>query len=325
MKIAVTGGSGFIGKKLRALLTETGHECVNVDMNDPANPIDILDLPALTKAFEGCGAVYHLAAEHRDDISPRSRYYEVNVKGARHVTAAADANKIHRVIFVSSFAVYGLDNGTPDETSQLDPFNDYGMSKLEAEEAFQSWASHNREAMLTIVRPVVVFGEDNRGNVHTLISQIAAKRFLMIGDGKNRKSIAYVGNVVAFLKFILDRKEHREIYNYADGPDYTMNKLVCVICKKLGIAHPWLRLPLPAGLAAGYFFDTLRRITGRKFPISAVRVRKFCADTSCTGKKALSIGFQPPYTLEEGLARMIQSDFLGGAREEGAPKMKEAA
>ena len=306
MKIAVTGGSGFIGTKLRKELEAQGNTCVNIDLKEGN---DILDLPKLTALLQGCDCVYHLAAEHRDDVFPRSRYYDVNVQGMKNVLAAMDANKIGHIIFTSSFAVYGLDAQTPDETAAPAPFNDYGQSKLEGEEVLKSWAARNPKANTVIVRPVVVFGENNRGNVHTLINQVAQNKFLMIGDGSNKKSIAYVGNVTAFLRHCLNDQSALEIYNYADGPDFTMKQLMGVIYQKLGKPIPAFALPFAAGLGAGYVFDGLARITGKNFPISAVRIRKFCADTTSSADKARRSGFNPPFTLEEGIERMINHDF----------------
>lgn len=308
MNIAITGGSGFIGTRLKALLEQAGHTCIIIDIRD-ANPVDILDLPKLTDALKGCDAIYHLAAEHRDDVFPRSRYYDVNVRGTENVTKAADANGITRLIFTSSFAVYGLDAKTPDESTPPAPFNDYGQSKLEGEQVLQKWSMSNPDARLTIVRPVVVFGESNRGNVHTLVEQVCANRFMMVGDGRNHKSISYVGNTSAFLAFLLDLNENGEIYNYADSPDFSMNELMAVICKSLGRDKPSFALPFPVGLSAGYTFDVIARVTGKKFPISAVRIRKFCADTTCNADKARRAGFTPPYTLAEGIERTIAYDF----------------
>jgi len=307
MKIAITGGSGFIGQRLMALLQQAGHECVNIDIR-AAQPIDILDLPGLTSALKGCDGVYALAAEHRDDVTPRSRYYDVNVKGTKNICDACDANGIKRLVFTSSFAVYGLNATTPDERSKPAPFNDYGQSKLEGEEVLQKWAKNTNGAQLTIVRPVVIFGEGNRGNVYTLVNQIASGKFLMVGSGRNKKSMAYVGNIAAFLQFILADKNNGEIYNYADGPDFSMNHLMNVICTKLGFAKP-KTIPYAIGLGAGMTFDVIAKMTGKKFPISAVRVQKFCADTTSNAAKAMSTGFTPPYTLEDGLARFIAHDF----------------
>ncbi len=307
MKIAVTGSSGFIGMRLRDLLEDAGHVCVNIDLKD-ANPIDILDLPALTKAFAGCDAIYNLAAEHRDDVFPRSRYYDVNVKGTENVCAAADENGIKRIIFTSSFAVYGLNTGTPDEMSKPAPFNDYGISKLEGEEVLQKWAAKTPEANLTIVRPVVVFGEGNRGNVYNLINQVSAGKFVMIGNGENKKSMAYVGNVAAFLHYCLNEDQPTQVYNYADAPDFSMSELMKVIYERLGRLQPKLSLPYGLGLSAGYTFDALARLTKRSFPISAIRVQKFCADTTSNSAKAHRV-FKAPFTMEEGITRFIEHDF----------------
>lgn len=306
MKIAVTGGSGFIGSLLCKALEGAGHECVVIDIRH-SNPIDILDLPALTQAMKGCDAVYNLAAEHRDDVAPRSRYYDVNVKGTANVCAAADANGIKRIIFTSSFAVYGLNLNMTDETGKTAPFNDYGQSKLEGEEVLRAWKKDG--TVLTIVRPTVVFGEGNRGNVYNLLNQIASGKFVMVGDGENKKSMAYVGNIVAFLQFCLN-EQTSEIYNYTDGPDMSMNDLVTLTCERLGRIKPKISLPLPVGLGAGYTFDLLAKVTGKKFPISAVRVKKFCADTTGSAEKSRRAGFKPPYTLQEGLSRMIDHEFV---------------
>ena len=58
---------------------------------------------------------------------------------------------------------------------------------------------------LVIIRPTVIFGEGNRGNVYNLFRQIADRRFLMFGDGENKKSMAYVGNVAEFICHLLER------------------------------------------------------------------------------------------------------------------------
>ncbi len=85
-----------------------------------------------------------------------------------------------------------------------------------------------------IVRPTVVFGEQNRGNVYNLLRQIASGKFMMIGDGTNRKSMAYVENVAAFLEYSLGFENGVHIYNYIDKPDFDMNTLVSKVNKALG-------------------------------------------------------------------------------------------
>ena len=308
MKIAITGAAGFIGARLKAGLEAEGHDVAGLDLAGKT-PVDIEDRDALVSACAGCGAIYHLAAAHRDDIFPRTRYYDVNVQGTKNVIHAAEKNNISKIIFTSSFAVYGLDAKTPDENSAPAPFNDYGKSKLEAEDALKDWAAQDPARSLTIVRPVVVFGEGNRGNVYTLIRQISAGKFVMIGQGENRKSMAYVENVAAFLKFCLHEKPGVQIYNYADKPDYRTKELTDVVYAAMGKKKSALRLPYALGMLAGYTFDVLARITGKSFPVSAVRVRKFCADTTSAAEKCRAAGFKPEFSLEDGIARMIAHDF----------------
>lgn len=308
MKIAMTGGSGFIGTRLIEQLKADGHNIVIIDIAHET-PINILDQDKLNAACAGCDAIYHLAAEHRDDVSPVSLYYEVNGAGTANVAKAAEINNIKKIIFTSTVAVYGLNKGKSDEAQIPDPFNDYGKSKLEGEKHLQEWAQKNPANSAVIVRPVVVFGENNRGNVYNLINQISRGKFIMIGKGGNKKSMAYVGNVAAFLKHCLNEKAGCQTYNYADKPDFTTKELTDIIYKSLGQEKPSLALPYPVGLTAGYAFDALAKISGKKLSISSIRVQKFCADTVVAAEKCFQTGFVPAYTLNEGVRRMIDHDF----------------
>ncbi len=319
MKIAITGGSGFIGDRLAQALHAAGHEILILDAKpSPSFPesyleVDVCDKEALSRALTGVEAVYHLAAEHRDDVRPISRYYDVNVGGAEHLVAACEANKIKTLIFTSSVAVYGLNAGESREADAPAPFNDYGQSKLDSEAVFEKWVLSDPENRnLTMIRLVATFGPGNRGNVYTLMSQMARGRFLMVGTGKNRKSIAYVENVAAFLAYCLTTAQPgTAILNYADKPDLSTKDLVGFIRDALGIkGKPLYTLPYWLGIAGGAVFDVLSRITGKRFPISVVRVRKFCADTVVNADKAhVTTGFKAPHSLETGIRTMIAAEF----------------
>jgi nucleoside-diphosphate-sugar epimerase len=87
---------------------------------------------------------------------------------------------------------------------------------------------------LAIVRPTVVFGEGNRGNVYILMQQVALGKFLMVGSGKNFKSMAYVGNVVSFIFHTLSLGPGVHIFNYVDGPDLSTKDLIEHVRQGLG-------------------------------------------------------------------------------------------
>ena len=308
MKIAMTGGSGFIGTRLIQELNASGHEVVIIDLVHDT-PVDVLHQDKLNAACAGCDAIYHLAAAHRDDVFPRSEYYEVNGVGTQNVTKAAVANNIKKIVFTSTVAVYAMNSNHADENHTPAPFNNYGKSKLEAETHLKKWADQSPDHKVSIVRPVVVFGENNRGNVYNLITQIVSGKFLMIGTGQNRKSMAYVGNIAAFLKSRLDEEANFEVYNYADNPDFKTQELTDVIYAGLGKNKPRFVIPYVVGLIAGYCFDALAIITRKTFPISSIRIQKFCADTTINADKAHATGFKPAYSLTEGVERMISHDF----------------
>ncbi len=259
--------------------------------------------------MDGTEAVINLAAEHRDDVRPLSRYSEVNVEGARQVCRAASAAGVKKIVFTSSVAVYGFQQTPVDEGGPFKPFNAYGKTKLEAEGVYRTWAAEDALRTLVIVRPSVVFGEGNRGNVYNLLHQIAARKFLMVGEGNNVKSMAYVGNVAAFLAHMLTMGPGVHIFNYLDGPDMDTKTLVEYVRKCLGQRGAMPRVPRWLAMAGGHLLDGVAQVTGRTFPISAIRVRKFCESTQFRAERLVQTGFVRPYSLSEGLARTIQSEF----------------
>jgi GlcNAc-P-P-Und epimerase len=318
MKVLVTGGSGFVGSRLIEGLLESGHEVTIFDKN-PSRVYpslvclgDVRNLAQLVEAVRGKDLIFHLAAEHRDDVSPVSLYNEVNVGGAENLIKALDATACQRVIFTSSVAVYSLNAGMPSENAPTCPFNPYGKSKLATESAFKEWSSNRPTVSMTVIRPCVVFGESNRGNVYNLLKQISRGRFMMVGNGHNRKSMAYVGNLVSFLQSRMTATPGWHLFNYADKPDLSTNEIIGIARASFGRGGLASRIHIPyfAGLTAGIAFDILARTTGRKYPLSSIRIKKFCANTSVTSDRVDQTGFNRPFTLSQGIERMIQSEFL---------------
>ena len=314
--IGVIGGSGFIGTALVRALRAGGHAVRIIDkaksaaLPDLCIEADVRDREGLAAACDGCDVLYNLAAEHRDDVKPRSLYHAVNVTGAEHTCAAAEQHGIERILFTSTVAVYGLTDEEVDEGAPLRPFNDYGRTKLAAERVFEAWAAAAPRRSLTIVRPTVVFGPDNRGNVYTLLEQIARGRNFVIGSGDNRKSMAYVENVADFLVYALRFGPGVQLYNYIDKPDLDMNELVAVARSTLGKAgaRPW-RIPYGLGVGLGRTCDLVTRLTGVRFPISDVRVRKYGATTQFGASRVAESGFVPRHDLRDSLIATIWHEF----------------
>lgn len=207
--------------------------------------------------------------------------------------------------------MYGFAPADTGESGEIDYFNDYGRTKWEAEKVFRAWQAEEPEMRtLVIVRPTVVFGEQNRGNVYNLLRQIALGKFVMVGGGTNKKSMAYVENVAAFLEHALKFPPGIHTYNYIDKPDFDMNGLVEVVRKTLGKSSGGVaRIPYGLGYLLGLGCDLFSKITGKSLPVSSIRVKKFCSTTQF-GTAVSESGFVPPVSLEEGLERTVVYEFM---------------
>ena len=316
MNIAIIGGSGFVGTRLIQFLD--GQQVLkNIDKREShfypeiTHIANVLDKETLARDLQGMDAVVLLAAEHRDDVTPISLYYDVNVQGMRNTLEAMERNGIKRLVFTSSVAVYGLNKENPNEDFPADSFNHYGKSKWQAEQVLKDWHGRHPDCVVSILRPTVIFGERNRGNVYNLLHQISTGAFLMIGKGENKKAMAYVGNIVAFIDFLLrNQQSGLEIYNYTDKPDFTMNELVTLVSKVMNKHIPSVHFPYWLGMLGGYAFDVLAFLSRKKLVISSVRVKKFCATTQFDSSKAHKSGFVPPFTLEQGLSWTLEFEFI---------------
>ncbi len=324
MKVTMIGGSGFVGTRLLNLLSEENvYVLKNIDLqsshffNDLTVIGDVRKQQTMDEQLKETDVVVLLAAQHRDDVSPVSLYYDTNVGGMEKTLKAMEKNGVKRIVFFSSVAVYGLNKNNPNEDYPKDPFNHYGKSKWQAECLLQEWYKTHPDWNVNIIRPTVIFGERNRGNVYNLLHQIQSGKFLMVGKGVNKKSMAYVGNVVSFVKYMI---EHctigYNVFNYIDKPDYNMNDLVCLVEKVLNKNIPSVHFPYWMGMLGGYCFDLMAKFTGKKLSISSVRVKKFCATTEFDSSKMLATGFKAPYTLEEGLSRTLEFEFVHPKRDD---------
>jgi nucleoside-diphosphate-sugar epimerase len=316
--VNVIGGSGFIGTRLmrqlrnnEAIQSKIIDKAPSKEFPDLVTLSDVRSVEQLSDSVTHGSVIVNLAAEHRDDVRPLSLYDDVNVGGAKNICTVAREKGVQTIIFTSSVAVYGFAPIGTDESGKIAPFNDYGRTKYEAEQVFKAWqAEAPEERTLVIIRPTVVFGEQNRGNVYNLLRQIASGKFVMVGHGENRKSMAYVENVTAFIEYSMSFKPGVHIYNYIDKPDFTMNSLVANVNRILGRSEKIaLRLPFAVGFLIGKGFDLVAAMTGKRFAISSIRVKKFCAN-SVYDTAIDKTGFVRPVPLEKAIAQTVRHEFI---------------
>jgi GlcNAc-P-P-Und epimerase len=314
-KITVIGGSGFIGTNLCRLLSfkEQDFEIIDLKVSNQFPERckfgDVRDVKTLRDTITG-DVVVNLAAVHRDDARDKLQYQRTNINGAENVALICEEKGIDKIVFTSTVAVYGFAEPGTDESGAINPFNEYGRTKFEAEEKLRAWQAQ-RDNSLLIVRPTVIFGEGNRGNVFNLLNQIASGKFIMVGKGLNKKSMAYIGNIVAFLETCILTNEKYGVYNYVDTPDLTMNELVSQVRAKLkGKDGVGPRLPYWLGIILGYTADLVTKISGKNLAVSSIRVKKFASSTEFKSNKASLNNFQAPFLLSNGIERTLQSEFI---------------
>ena len=146
--VTIIGGSGFLGTFLIKELLE--YNVHNLDKNPSHffnHLTEIGDIRNMNeiKISKDVKCIVLLAAEHKDDVSPISMYYDVNVRGTKNILEKMDQYGIKNLIFTSSVAIYGLNKNNPDENHIHDPYNHYGKSKWQAEKVIKQWYEKDPE------------------------------------------------------------------------------------------------------------------------------------------------------------------------------------
>lgn len=319
MKALVTGGFGFIGGYIVNALTRDGWKSRILDIvgqngsviDVESNQIDyiigsIVDYSVTSKAMEGIDTVIHLAAKHRFYGISKEEFYETNVKGTKNILDAMDQQGVKHIIFYSSVAVYGDQTLPTDEATDTNPTNIYGLTKLEGEKLVLDWASKSADRKALIIRPTVVFGPRNKGNMFRLIRQIDRHLYIPIGKGDNIKSIAYVENLVNATLFMMNKGiKGVQVYNYVDEPDYSFREILKMIYGGLGRPGPIVTLPLKPILTILWPLDLLGKITNKDFMIPTA-IKKMNKSTHHKAAKIRNEGFKQTCSLEKGLERTIE-------------------
>ncbi len=174
----------------------------------------------MNKELEGYDLVVLLAAQHRDDVTPISLYYDTNVGGIKVTLQAMEKNGIKRLVFFSSVAVYGLNKKNPNEEYLADPFNHYGKSKWQAEQVLQEWYKRHQDWNIDIIRPTVIFGERNRDNVYNILHKGHVelyRRAKGLGD--------YLIVAAQDSDYILKYKPNAKVLNSTDDRKYMIKSI----------------------------------------------------------------------------------------------------
>jgi GlcNAc-P-P-Und epimerase len=313
--IVIFGGAGYIGTATARRWLETGQATTVVlaDIRpsslqgqagvrsvicDVRQPIPA-DLCAEAPAW-----IFNFAAIHREPGHQPQDYFDTNLAGAEHVTAYASAVGCNNVFFTSSISVYGPTNGPTDERSPIRPISPYGGSKYPAELIHQRWQAADARRRLMIVRPGVVYGPRDPGNIGRMVKAIQKGYFAFPGSTKLHKSYAYVEGLLDSFDFVIASGHSSVTYNYVETPTETLGEIAQAVKTFTGSRAPILSLPTGLLLPAA---QLVQAVAGNRNPVHPVRVRKAAMSTHIVPQVLIEMGFGFKYSFESSLAHWKQA------------------
>lgn len=273
--------------------------CIKVIHGDVRLSIDWIPL-------EPVALIANFAAVHREPGHIAREYYETNLLGAENVCNWADKVNCQKIIFSSSIAPYGPSEDEKDESSLPVPTTAYGGSKLAAEKIHQVWQAKDFDnRQLVIVRPGVVFGPSEGGNVSRLIKAVRKRYFFYTGNQNTRKAGVYVKELCHAMCWVLNSEKAKTdkvtLFNMTINPGPSIEEYVDTIAKVMGI-NIWVpSIPIKLLLVASYFIDLLARPLGIEHPFSPVRIKKLTRSNNIFPAYLGSNEYKYQYTLEEAL------------------------
>jgi nucleoside-diphosphate-sugar epimerase len=246
----------------------------------------------------------NFAAVHREPGHEASEYYETNLLGAENVCAWADKVGCQKIIFTSSIAPYGPSEATRDESSLPVPATAYGGSKLAAEKIHQIWQAADKvNRKLVIVRPGVVFGAGEGGNVTRLIKATINRYFFYMGNRNTRKAGIYVKELCNAMWWALNEKAQKEpiLFNMSMNPGPTIEEYVHTVCDVAEIKRFVQNVPYSLMYMASLIIDPIAKLVGVDQPISPIRMRKLVKSNNIIPQYLADNSYVYLYTFKQAL------------------------
>lgn len=306
MNVLITGVHGFVGSNLVGYLSSE-HTIWGLDIIAPEkagivktfswNDIETSRLPELD-------AIIHLAGKAHDtkNQADASVYFKVNTGLTQKIYDYFLKSAAKKFIFFSTAkAAADKVDGVLTEDVVPAPVGPYGESKIKAEEYIQAHPAEGKSVY--ILRPCMIHGPGNKGNLNLLYSVVSKGIPWPLGAFDNRRTFTSVENVCFAVQGLLTKEVPSGIYNMGDDDALSTNELIEVICSALGKkAHIW-RLP------KGLMTDVARFGGWLHLPLNPERLRKLTENyVASNAKIKAALGVERmPVTARAGLQRTIES------------------
>jgi nucleoside-diphosphate-sugar epimerase len=248
----------------------------------------------------GIDLIVNLAAIHREPGHQSYEYYETNLPGAENVCLYADFVRCNQIIFTSSIAPYGPTESVKTESSIPTPVSAYGASKLVAEKIHFNWQRACHRRRLVIVRPGVVFGPYESGNVTRLVQASLRGYFVYMGNRRTRKAAGYVKELVLTLLWMLEQVPSNGgaiLYNFSMQEPPCVEDFVQATFHVAGYSRFVPTFPYRLILLLSYALDAFASTFRIRHPFSPVRIRKLVRSNNIQPQILLDMSYPYTFTL----------------------------
>ena len=323
-EVLVTGASGFIGSHLvrRCLgeghrvrvLLRRGNAMIGSLQREGALVVegDIRDSPAVARAVKGCDLVFHAAALTSDWGNPRD-FTDINIGGTRNVAEASLANRVKRLVYVSTCEVF--DHVGHERLDESMPFSPRGQlypdTKIRATELVGEFAARGLET--SVVYPVWVYGPNDR-TLFPLIADGIRRGQLFYWAFHARMNMVYIDNLVDLLMLAATHPAAAgEAFFGCDGHDLTFEAFCRRLAEGIGSPPPFIYLPYGLTFLIASAMEGYARITGSdKRPLLTRQAVTLISSRAMidTSKARNLLGWQPKVSFDDGFRRTL--DWLLG-------------
>lgn len=309
-RILVTGANGFVGSALCRRLVSEKHQ-VTVAVRRKAVPFlpefvnhvitnNIGQNTDWTKAVAGVDTVVHLAARVHvmsENLSnPLDAYRQVNVAGTKKLAEDAASAGVRRFVFLSSVKVNGEESAIAyRESDDPSPEDDYGISKMEAEEQLKTIAKKS-SMEIVVIRPPLVYGPGVKANFLALMKLVDRRVPLPLGSVSNQRSFIYLGNLVDCIFHCMDHPDAAgQIYLVSDDRDISTPGLIRMIADSLNNRVLLFSVP-----------QALLRSIGILLGKGEAAKRLIGSLTVDISKIKRELEWTPPFSMESGLLKTAE-------------------
>ena len=311
----VTGASGFIGSSLCSYLLRQGWFVRGLSRSgsspDGVNAVacDLADTPVPEEMIRGVDVVFHLAGKAHalsGNWLDEEEYFPVNVKATRRLLNAAKTAGVKRVIYFSSVkAMSAGDSGPQDESCGSLPMDMYGRSKLMAEHLVLRGGFVPEPV---VIRPVMVYGNTEKGNLPKMIRAIQAGRFPPLPEMNNRRSMVHVDDVVIAAILAAEKPQASgQTYIVTDGQAYSTRKMYEWICEALQKQIPGWSVPLVVLKGLGQVGDAIGKMQGKRFMFDSDALAKLAGSAYYSSEKIQrELGFTARQHLKSALPEIMR-------------------